>query len=131
ESELGEWPFHSPVVAGADVRTYALRSAYAITEKNRRHLLLRPTDRPGARFEIESVRVVARREELAGIPSGIGWQGLGEIYRGTLVARAPETIRVDLALGDHPWLDLAVGTVEDDPVTFRVAVTPHDPPTQA
>jgi arylsulfatase A-like enzyme len=126
ESRIGEWPFHSPVVAGAEMRTYVLRAGYSITEKDRRHVLVRPTDRAGARFEIESVRVVSRREELTGIPSGMGWQGLGEIYKETLVARAPETIRVDLALPDHPWLDLAVGTVEDDPVTFRVAVTPQD-----
>ncbi len=41
------------------------------------------------------------------------------------VAHAPETIRLDVQLPDRPWLDLAVGTVEDGPVTFRVSARPQ------
>src|SRR6267142_1104012 len=56
-----------------------------------RHILIRPTDAAGATFEIESIRLVFRKEFLAGIPSGVSWQGLSEIYHETIVSRAPES----------------------------------------
>jgi arylsulfatase A-like enzyme len=87
-----------------------------------RHVLLRPTDESGAEFEIESVRLTFRKEYLASIPSGVSWQGLSEIYRETLVTRSPEIARFALTLPERPWLDLAVGTVEEAPVTFRVGI---------
>jgi YebC/PmpR family DNA-binding regulatory protein len=57
-----------------------------------RHVLVRPTDSPGANFAIESVRLVFRKEHLASIASGPSWQGLSEVYRETLVSRSPETL---------------------------------------
>ena len=91
-----------------------------------RHVLLRPTDVGGAEFELESVKFVSRREHMASIPSGIGWQGLGDVFRETIVARAPETIRMAVDLPSRPWLDLALGTIEDGPVTFRLTVAEGD-----
>jgi arylsulfatase A-like enzyme len=85
-------------------------------------VLLRPTDAPGATFDIESVRLIFRKEHLASIPSGVAWQGLKEIYRESLAARAPETIDFTVKLPERPWLDLAVGTLEESPLTFRVSV---------
>jgi arylsulfatase len=117
------WSFSSPVVKGEEIRTYTLRSGFSVSGAGVRHLLLRPTDAKGARFEVESIRVVTRREHLLAVASGVGWQGLGEIYKETLVSRAPEKIRLDLSLPKRPWLDLSVGTVEDDPVAFRVHVS--------
>lgn len=114
------WPLNSPVVAG-EMRTYVLRTTASIPIGSR-HLLLRPAEVAGADFEIESVRVVSRREHLAGIRSGIGWQGLGEVYRETLVARAPDALRFDVKLPARPRMPLAVGTIEQGPVTFEVAV---------
>ena len=46
-----------------------------------RHMVVKPTDQSGATFEIESVRLVFRKEHLATIASGVTWQGLKEIYR--------------------------------------------------
>ena len=112
----------TPIVPGDEPRTYTFRTAMDVLTSRTRHLFLLPTDRAGATFEIESVRLVSRREHLAGVPSGAGWQGLGEVYRDTIVARAPETVRLRLTLPERPRLELAVGTVEDAPVTFRVAV---------
>jgi len=66
------------------------------------------------------VRVVFRKEHLASVPSGMGWQGLSEVYHETLVARAPETVRLKLRLPARPRLDLSLGTIEDEPVRFRV-----------
>src|SRR6185369_888516 len=43
-------------------------------------------------------------------------------YRESLVARAPEALRLRVHVPPRPRLDLAVGTPEDRPVTFRVAV---------
>jgi hypothetical protein len=71
---------------------------------------LPPTDAKGARFEIESLRLVFRKEHLATVASGLGWQGLSEVYRETLVARAPETFRFDIRVPARPRLYLAVGT---------------------
>src|SRR6202035_3044865 len=87
-----------------------------------RHVVLRPTDAAGASFEIESVRLVWRREHLAAIPSGVSWQGLSEIYHETLMARAPEELRFRLTVPPRAFLDLALGTVEEGPVAFRVGV---------
>lgn len=115
--------FEVPIVAGEEARTYTLESPWGVTAGAIRRLVLLPTDSPGSDFRIESVRVIFRREHLAEIPSGVGWQGLGEIYRETLVARSPERWRFSLDLPEEPLLDLAVGTVEEDPVTFRIDVT--------
>jgi hypothetical protein len=111
-------------VAGEDFQTYTVRVPTAIRLSDLRYLLVRPTDAADATFEIESVRLVSRREYLARIPSGVGWQGLSEIYRETLVARAPEVIRWKLELPQNPGLDLDVGTIEDEPVAFRVGIAP-------
>jgi arylsulfatase A-like enzyme len=116
------WFFASPVVKGGEVRTYSLRTSFSIPGAGARHVLVRPSDVKGARFEIESIRVVTRREHLRAVASGVGWQGLGEIYRETVVSRAPEKLKLDLSLPDRPWLELSVGTLEDEPVAFRVAL---------
>ena len=108
---------------GDDFLTYTLREAGATIRISAvRNLLLEPSDAEGAEFEIESVRIIPLKEHLASIPSGPGWHGLSEIYRETIVSRAPERIVVDLDLPARPWLDLAYGTIEDGPVTFEVTV---------
>lgn len=114
--------FEVPIIPGEKAQTYTLESSWGVTAGAIRQLVLLPTDTPGSDFRIESVRVIFRREHLAEIPSGVGWQGLGEIYRETLVARSPESWRFSLDLPGSPLLDLAVGTVEEVPVTFRVEV---------
>jgi len=123
------WFFTTPIIAGDELRPYVVRIARGIPLSRTRHIFIRPTDAAGARFEIESLRLVSRREHLASVPSGISWQGLSELYRETIVARTPETVRFSLTLPARPRLDLAVGTLEDEPVTFRVAV--GDPGTES
>ncbi len=115
------WPLNTPIVAGPEMRTYVLHTTASIPMASR-HLLIRPTDAAGAAFEIESVRMVSRRENLSSIRGGLSWEGLGEVYRETLVARAPDALRFDVELPRHPRLQLAVGTLEPGPVTFKVAV---------
>ena len=116
--------FTSPAVAGDEMRTYTLKTNFNGAGTRVRHVLLRPGDQPGAMFEVESIRLVLRKEHLAAVASGLGWQGLSEIYRETLVTRSPETMKFDLRLPAQPRLDVALGTVEDGPVTFRVSVRP-------
>jgi len=87
-----------------------------------RHLGLMFFDAQGAEFEIESVRLITRNEELASAPSGIGWHGLSDIYRETIVSRAPERIEFEVQLGRRPWLDLAIGTPNPQPITFVIDV---------
>jgi arylsulfatase A-like enzyme len=112
----------TPVIAGNEMQTYTLTPPAPVTGARIRHLVIRPTDEPGADFAIESLRLVFRREHLGEVPSGVSWQGLRDIFRETLVMRSPETARFDLKLPSRPVLDLALGTPEDGPVTFRVAV---------
>jgi arylsulfatase A-like enzyme len=88
--------------------------------------LLWPTDAAGADFAIESVRLVFRREHLASLPSAVSWQGMRSIFRETLVTRTPEVVRFDLKVPPNPVLDLSLGTPEEAPVTFRVAVRRGD-----
>ncbi|HET6303985.1 MAG TPA: sulfatase-like hydrolase/transferase [Myxococcota bacterium] len=121
----------SPLVPGPELRTYTLRGTSVIRSEDVRHAFLAPSDAADASFEIESLRVVFEKEYLAGIPSGPGWHGLSEIYRETLVARAPETLRFEMRPASRAWLDLGVGTVEDAPVSFRVAVRSGDKETLA
>src|SRR4029079_7216432 len=73
---------------------------------------------------IESVRIVQRKEHLAAIPSGVGWQGLSQVYRETLVARSPETLRFALEVPPRALLDLGIGTPESAPVQFVVRLAP-------
>ena len=110
----------TPIVAGDDLQTYTLTPPQPVAASTVRHLVVRPTDVEGADFEIESLRVVFRKEHLANIPSGVGWQGLDEVYLESLVSRAPETLAFDVTLGARPWLDLALGTIDSLPVTFQV-----------
>ena len=88
---------------GDDFVTYILREAGAtIRMGGVRNILLTPSDVEGAEFEIESVRVIPLREHLATVPSGPGWHGLSEVYRETIVSRAPERIVIDLDLPAPP-----------------------------
>jgi hypothetical protein len=122
-AKIFPWSTTVPIIAGDEMRTYTLKPSRPVTASGIRHLLLRPTDAGGSTFEIAWVRVVFRREYLANLPSGIGWHGLSEVYRETLVSRSPETIRLEVALPERPWLDLGIGTIENGPVTFRVGVS--------
>jgi arylsulfatase A-like enzyme len=114
------WMLTSPVLGG-EMQTYALRGSGSVVTRGRRRLLLRPTDQPGGTFEIESVSLVTQDDHLRSVPSGVSWHGLSEVYRESLVARAPETIRYRVRLPRRPRLELAVGTTESWPVRFRVA----------
>jgi arylsulfatase A-like enzyme len=112
----------TPVIAGNEMQTYTVTPSAPVTGARIRHLVIRPTDAPGAEFAIESIRLVFRREHLAEVPSGVSWQGLRDVFRETLVTRAPETARFEMRLPARPVLDLALGTPEEGPVTFQVAV---------
>jgi arylsulfatase A-like enzyme len=120
------WPFKTPVVPGDAFQTYTITDSDpripSFAASDTRHVLLRPLDQAGAEFEIESIRLVFRKEHLQRIPSGVSWQGFGDVYRESIVTRSPETARFDVELPSRPWLDLSVGTVEEGPVTFLVEV---------
>lgn len=124
ERGLRNGPFQMSVALtpGDEIQTYTLTSPQPLPAARVRHIVIRPTDAAGATFEIESVRLVLRKEHLATMASGVNWQGLGEIYRESLVSRVPETLTFDITLPERPWLDLGIGSVDDAPVTFRVAV---------
>ena len=121
-ASLGIWSFKSPILPSEELQTYTMTASGLGASSRFRHVLLRPTDETGAEFEIESVRLIFRKEFLASIPSGVSWQGLSGIYRETIVTRSTETVRFSMTLPERPWLDLTVGTVEHTPVIFRVGI---------
>jgi arylsulfatase A-like enzyme len=89
-----------------------------------RHFILTFRDGQSAKFSIESVRFVSEREEKLKDASGQQWAGLAEIYRATLAAKTPESIRIPLReLPQKAWMDLAIGTKEDAPIKFKVAIS--------
>ncbi len=122
----GPFSITTPIVAGDELQTYTLTPPQTVPASTVRHLVVRPTDVEGAEFEIESLRVVFRKEHLASIPSGVGWHGLDEVYLESLVSRAPETLSFDVTLGARPWLDLTLGTIDNLPVTFQVVAGRSD-----
>ena len=111
----------SPLLPGERTHTYRIEPPVPIRGERLCGLVLAPTDAAGAALRIESVRVIWRSEHLAAVPSGVSWQGLGEIYRETIVARAGEDVVVPVELPPRPWLDLAVGTLVPGTGTFSVA----------
>jgi len=114
----------TPLYAGQGMKDYAIRCPSAVRMGDVRRLLIRPSDVADADFEVASVRVVTLKEHLAENPAGVGWHGLDEIYQESLVARAPVTMRFEVTLQARPWLDMAVGTISDGQVTFRVGLSP-------
>ncbi|MBW1766453.1 MAG: hypothetical protein JRJ65_05305 [Deltaproteobacteria bacterium] len=54
----------------------------------------------------------------------VSWQGLRAIFHRTIVAKVPDVIRMTVRLPGRPWLDLALGTIEDNPKTFQVRIRP-------
>ena len=123
---LTSWQLTTPLQAGDDPQTYTLSPSQTVAMSGVRHVLVRPTDVDDADFDIEHVRVISRTEHLASVASGIGWQGLAEIYHETLVARSPEILSFAVELPVAPWLDLALGSPDERPVTFHVSLTASD-----
>ncbi len=118
----------SPVKPGDEATTYRLELTRNLPlgpfgRRNPQRIVVRPTDVADAEVAIESVRVIFRQEHLAAVDSGLGWHGLGEVWRETLVSRPGETLNLPLEVpAERPVLDLAVGTPVDLPVTFTAEV---------
>ena len=92
-----------------------------------RHFVLTFRDCKSAKFAIESVRLVSEKEEKLSEASGQQWAGLAEIFHATLAAKTTESIRVPLReLPACASLDFAIGTKEDEPIHFTVAISPRD-----
>ena len=116
-------PLSAELEPGDEFHTYRLEDpGRSFSISGLRHILIQPSDVSGATFAIESVRLIPRKEHLRSIASGPGWQGLDEIYRETIVSRAPERVTLSLELPARPFLELAIGTIEDHPVTFEVGI---------
>ncbi|MHC4560585.1 MAG: sulfatase family protein, partial [Planctomycetota bacterium] len=120
----------TPMLGDGEIRTYEIKSWRNPAASKIKGIVIGPTDANEANFEIEHVRLIFRKEYLASIPSGASWQDLSKIYRHTLVAKTPEVIQFPLTLPDRPWLDIALGTVDDGPVTFQVNILSTDGPTE-
>jgi arylsulfatase A-like enzyme len=118
------WWLAAPIATDNEMHTYTFRTRFPESSSEIRHILIRPTDVEGATFEIEFVRPLSRKEYFAGNSPSVSWQGLVGIYHQTLVAKTAEVIRFPLSLPDRPWLDLALGTIEDGPVTFQIKIRP-------
>jgi len=111
-----------PIATDNEMHTYTCRIGIPESLSEMRHAVIMPTDVEGATFEIEFVRLLSRKEYFASNSPLVSWEGLAGIYHKTLVAKTAEIIRMPLTLPDRPWLDLALGTIEDGPVTFQVKI---------
>jgi arylsulfatase A-like enzyme len=107
-------------LAGGQAQTVTLSQSNVVVLRAASTILLRPVEKAGQTFEIDSIQMVSQRENRASIPSGVGWQGLSEVFRETIVSRSPESFSLDLDIPPNAWLDLHVGTVEEAPLTFRI-----------
>jgi len=112
------WTTTTPIIAGEELQTYTITPAAPVSGPRIRHLLIRPTDAAGADFAIESVRLVFRKEHLAGVPSGVSWQGLRDVFHETVVTRTPESVRYRLTRPSRPCLRRSTST------SARTVITP-------
>jgi len=114
--------FKTPLRTSDGMQTYRIRPARTVRAEDAAHIVILPSDESGAEFEIESVALIFESEHLASIPSGVRWHGLSEIYRESIISRAPESIRFAADLPVAPAVEVAVGTTRDEEVMFRVEV---------
>ncbi len=116
------WDLSTPVLAGDEPQLYTLKPTTTVTAAQARHVLLRPSDVEGADFAIDSLRLVFRKEHLASVPAGVGWHGMEEIHRETIVSRAGESVRFELDLPAESRLELGLATIDPWPATFQVTI---------
>ena len=67
-ARAGSWPLSSPILPSSDddeLQTYTIKAGRSLISSAIRHVALRPTDQSGAEFEIESIRLIFRKEYLA------------------------------------------------------------------
>lgn len=119
--------FVEPLVAG-ETATYRIERArqFPMGPSVRRGLtrvVLLPSDAPGAEVEIESVRLVFRKEHLASLPTGVGWYDLGQVWKESVASRPGEELVFAVDLSERPVLELSVGTVAQRPVELEVEVS--------
>lgn len=126
ESKTGE--LEIDLRPGEEIETYALGEAQSTFGMPSRslsalgHLVFGFDGPEGAVIELESVDVTAQVEALSALPSGVGWRGLSGVFRETVIARSPETVRWPLELGADSRVELHVGTPGDHPLTFTARV---------
>ena len=121
------WLYTTTVETGDDFKTYTLTSTSSSPPPSldrTSYIDVFLEDAEGARFAIESLRFITRREQLAGVPSGIGFHGMSNVYRETLVTRAPETLLFEVDVPSRPWMEVHLGAIDDGPIRFRVGVRP-------
>lgn len=112
--------FQAALKPGEEFQTLIMTSSGVSSLGSVKALAIRPTDAVGETFEIESVRLISQGDHSAEAPTGVGWQGLGNIFRESISMRSPERFVVELDIPRNSWLDLHVGAVDDQPVTFRI-----------
>lgn len=118
-----DFPWDSKNLAsGEHLQTCILTSAFTRLTRDTRQIAIQPTDAAGATFEIESIRLIMRKDYLANIPTGVSWQGLSGIFQESLVMRAPEKLQFTVTLPQNPALELNLGTIENYPVTFNLSI---------
>lgn len=124
DAQKETWLWTSPLIPGDEARTYVLQPPQTIAAGSIRHVMIQPTDQPGADFTIEFIRLISRGEHLASVPAGVSWQGLSGIYHEAIAARSPQTWQATVDVPEAGWLDLSIGTMQSGPLTFRVTAAP-------
>jgi arylsulfatase A-like enzyme len=122
------WLLSTELIADGELHDYVLEDPFVVRSADIRQVWLRPTNAADAEFEVESVRLVFRRDKLAELASGVRWQRLGQTSRESVLVRTPQSIRWPLTLPERPRLELALATLDERPVTFTVDVEAEGQP---
>src|SRR5690606_8190353 len=98
--------FQATLQPGDEFQTLTMTTSGVSTLGSVKSLAIRPTDAAGETFEIESVRLISQGDHSTEVPSGVGWQGLANVFRETIASRSPERFVVELDVPGNAWLDL-------------------------
>ncbi|MDA0991709.1 MAG: sulfatase-like hydrolase/transferase, partial [Verrucomicrobia bacterium] len=122
------WSLAGPLAPGEHFNTAIVKDSNVRTMGAFHTVAIHPVDVEGARFEIESIRLISRKEHRDKIPSGVGWQGLSGVFHETIVSRSPESFTIDADLPPNARLNLSIGTVQPSPVSFKIEAVSSDGP---
>ena len=118
--------FTAPLAAGDEIQTYTVRIDGSLALKDLRYIFFRPTDAANMEFLVESIWIVTLKERLRAASAGVVWHEFAGVSMESIGAVAPVTMNFSLKVPENPWLDLAVGTLEQEPVTFRITAAVGD-----
>lgn len=116
------WDLNTALVPDGKLRTYLIQPKRPLIIPSNFDLLLRPINVSGASFDLKGLRIISRNNYSQSLPAGVGWHGMNEVYKDTLVVKQPVASIVRTRIPENSVLDVALGTIASEPITFQVRV---------